>query len=205
MSDDWQIDADLLERWRGGDLDAGEQLFARHGDAAIRFFRNKVDDEVQDLIQDTFLRLVEGRERIEEGRSFRAYLLGIARRVLLEHLRERSGVRELDASVDSVVAVITGPSTIAARRLEERLLLEGLRTIPIEDQIVLELYYWEKLKAPELATVMGVPPSTMRSRIQRARDRLRKVIDALSEAPELLASTVGDLDGWAERIRGQLD
>ena len=142
--------------------------------------------------------MLEARDRIADGRAFRSYLLGIAHRVLLEHLRE------IDLSVDSVAALVTGPSTIAARRLEQRLLLEALRRLPIAQQVVLELYYWERIKANELAEIMGVSHSGMRNRIQRARDRLRSILTELSEHPELVASTIADLDDWAAQIRVEI-
>lgn len=44
-------DVELLEAWRGGDRRAGEQLFERHFDAVSRFFRNKLEFGVDDLIQ----------------------------------------------------------------------------------------------------------------------------------------------------------
>jgi DNA-directed RNA polymerase specialized sigma24 family protein len=54
-------DIELLEAWRGGDRRAGEQLFERHYAAVARFFRNKLEFGVDDLIQRTFLACVEGR------------------------------------------------------------------------------------------------------------------------------------------------
>jgi RNA polymerase sigma factor (sigma-70 family) len=201
VSEDWELDLTLLERWRNNDLRGGRALFERHSDAVIRFFRNKFDSEYPDLVQETFVRLVESRDRIQDGQAFRAYVLGIARRVLLEHLRELPRQRAFDPAVDSVAALLPGPSTIAARRRELRLLLEGLRRIPLEHQIVLELFYWEKMKATELAVTMGVSPSTMRGRLHRARASLRRALAELAEAPELIESTTARLDDWAEQVR----
>ena len=202
---DWTIDVDLLERWRGGDSRAGEQLFARHGDAVIRFFRNKIQDrgDAQDLIQDTFLRLVEARERIRDGQAFRGYVLGVARNVLLEHLRARPGRRELDPSVDSIAARLPGPSSILARRAEHQLLLEALRRISIDEQILLELVYWEQLNAKALGVMMDVNHSTMRSRIQHARDSLRQAMAELAESAALADSADADIDAWADQIRAE--
>lgn len=204
MSGDWEIDADLLARWRGGDLQAGEQLFARHADAVICFFRNKVSADAEDLIQETFARLVAARDRIRDGRLVRAYVLGIARRVLLEHLRKLPRQREFDPEVESIVALIPGASTIAAKRLEHRLVLEGLRRIPIEHQIILELTYWENMKANEIGAMLGVNHSTMRSRLDKARQLLEQAIAELADSPERLGSTLGELDDWATQIRAEL-
>lgn len=204
---DWEIDVELLERWRNDDLGAGQELFARHGDTVIRFFRNKVRSEVQDLVQETFMRIVAARDRIADGQAFRAYVIGVARRVLFEHLRtlERARRRErkLDFGVESIAALIPGPSTIAARRREQRLLLEGLRRIPIKHQILLELIYWEKLSAREIADILGVPHSTVRGRVKRARELLREAMAEIADSPALLESTTARLDDWADEVRLQ--
>jgi RNA polymerase sigma factor (sigma-70 family) len=201
MSEDWQVDAELLERWCAGDNDAGHQIYLRHGDAVIRFFRNKVRDEAEDLVQTTFMRLAAAKQRIEHGTTLRAYILGIAHRVLLEHLRKLEKGRAVDLEHDAMAAVIPGPSTIFARKIETRILLEGLRRIPIQQQIILELYYWEGLKANKIAEIMGINHSTMRGRVQRARDLLEKTIAELAEAPDNIASTLADLEKWAAEVR----
>ena len=75
-------DAELLEQWRAGDRKAGEALFDRHFDAVARFFRNKVDRGIDDLIQRTFLACVESRDRFRGDSSFRTYAFAVGRHVL---------------------------------------------------------------------------------------------------------------------------
>ena len=79
MSDD----LDLLEAWRAGDKEAAGTLLRRHFSRVFQFFRSKLDDHVDDLTQRTFMACVEARERLRPEVSFRAYLLGIARKQLL--------------------------------------------------------------------------------------------------------------------------
>jgi RNA polymerase sigma-70 factor (ECF subfamily) len=203
---DWQLDAELLEAWRRGDNDAGEQLYDRHVGAVARFFQNKVPDQVEELMQQTFLALVESRDRIRAGVTFRAYLLAIARYKLLDHLASKTSgkARVVDLEADSMVDLAPGPSTLMARKREQRLLLEGLRRIPVEHQIALELFYWEGLNAAEIAEVFGISHSAMRSRLSKARALLEQAMAALADSPELLTSTVAGLDAWAAGIREQL-
>ncbi len=99
------------------------------------------------------------------------------------------------------LALLPGPSSIAARKVEQRLLIEGLRRLAVEHQIVLELYYWEGIRATELAALLEISASTMRSRLARARELLREQIAELAPTQELIVSTVGDLEGWAEQVR----
>src|SRR3977135_4364515 len=96
-------DGQLLEQWRAGDTVSGEVLFERYYDMVERFFLNKVASGVQDLVQETFMRCVESRERIRDNDRFRMYMFAIAYNVLTGHLRDRyRGARALDLSEISI-------------------------------------------------------------------------------------------------------
>lgn len=200
MDEDWQRDATLLDAWRAGDARAGRQLFERHADAVARFFENKVRVGSEDLIQVTFLRMVEGRARIREGVVFRAFILGVARNVMREHLRSMARGRSVDPEVESMSSLAPGPSTMVGRTREQRLLLEGLRRLPIDHQTALELYYWEELDARQISGIMGVSHSAMRSRLVTARERLREAMAEIAESRALLESTLGGLERWAAEV-----
>lgn len=193
-------DRELLRAWCASDQRAGARLFERHASSVAFFFRNKLTIGVEDLVQQTFLGLIEGRERIQAGASVRAYLLGIAHNLLLKHLRTLARTPSFDPEVSSVAELDPGPSTLLGRKYEHRLLLEGLRKLPIEQQVALELYYCEEMNAAEIAAVVGISHSAMRSRLVKARSLLRDAIAGPSAAHR--ESTLADLDGWAANIRG---
>lgn len=208
--DDATSDAELLQRWRDDDDQAGEALFARYYDPLERFFMNKVSSGISDLIQDTFRKCLHARERLAKPDRFRSYLFSIAYNTLRTHLRtqHRHGEHidfdhDFDHDFDKVAihALAPGPSSVLVARREQRLLLEGLRRIPMSCQAILELRYWEDLSGAEIAAFLGVETNTARSRLQRARDRLKQALEALAGSPEVLASTLSDLDGWARSCR----
>jgi RNA polymerase sigma-70 factor (ECF subfamily) len=198
-------DAALLEAWRAGDTQAGEALFVRHYDTLARFFRNKVSaDQVADLIQETLTTLVESRDRIADSSRFRAYMLCIAYRVFCKHLRGSYRADAVRLEELSVAELGTTPSSLIARAQEQRLLLEGLRALPVNYQVVLELYYWEELNTVEIAEVLGVPSGTVRTRLQRARDALEAELARLARSRELLDSTLTRLEQWAASCKQEL-
>jgi RNA polymerase sigma-70 factor (ECF subfamily) len=199
-------DNDLLEGWRGGDTASGETLFERYYDTLERFFRNKVSNALPDLVQETFTRCVESRLRIKE--DFRLYVFGIAYHVLIEHFRKRKrDGHPLDVEDSSVQDLDPkpGPCTLAAKERADRMLLEGLRSIPVSDQVILELYFWEDLTADEIACVLSIPFGTARGRLKRARNKLGAVMHRLSESPQDLKSTVARLEDWARECLKHLD
>jgi RNA polymerase sigma-70 factor (ECF subfamily) len=206
MSAEWERDHALLIAWRAGDTRAGEQLYERHCDSVFRVFQNKLGLEAEDLVQQTFLALVRSRDAIREGTTMRAYLLKVARNVLIDHLRKRGrgphAEQILDFEQVSIAALDPGASTIVARHREQQLLLAALRTIPIEHQLALELHYWEGLDAAEIAEIVGISHSAMRSRMAKARKLLREQLERLAESPDQLHSTLDGLEQWARGIRG---
>ena len=98
-------DVELLDGWRAGDNNAGDELVSRHWKSVSRFFRSR-------------------RERGE-------------------------------------------------------LVREGFARIPLDDQIALELAYLESMSTREIAGVLEIPENTVRSRLSRARDKLRAVLAEL--------------------------
>jgi RNA polymerase sigma-70 factor (ECF subfamily) len=199
-------DGALLERWRAGDAAGGEALFEKYYPMVERFFLNKVTSGVADLVQETFIRCVESREKIRDDGRFRSYLFAIAYNVLSAHLRERyRGGGVLDTSAVSVCDLAPGPGTLVARRREHRLLIEALRNIPIDEQVLLELHYWEQLTTEQMAEALAIPVGTVRGRLQRARARLEEAMRHLAESPRDLTSTLERLDEWAAECRQRLD
>lgn len=203
---DWQ----LLVAWREGDDRSGSRLVRRYLPPLTRFFHNKVrnPEDAAELITETMLACTKGRERLEDPQAFRRYLFAIAMNKLREHhrvmakrRRERDDFQDIcvgdrgDRSLGSLIAL----------REETRLLVRGLRRIPLRYQIVLELNYFEGLGGPEIAMLLGVPEPTVYTRLRRGRRRLQVEVEQLAESSDLAASTVRGLDTWVGQIRAQID
>ncbi|MEX1362996.1 MAG: sigma-70 family RNA polymerase sigma factor [Nannocystaceae bacterium] len=204
--DDERSDLLLLEAWRAGDEAAGRTLFARYFESVYRFFRNKVDEVAEDLTQQTFMGLVQGKDRFRGEASFRTYVFMIARKRLYSYLRKtQRSDGEVQWGHSSVADLgLASPSLAVARHQEQRLLLLGLRQLPVEMQVALELFYWEELTVTEIADVLETPVGTVKSRLQRARARLDGVIEQLAGSDALLRSTMDNFALWAKELRGQL-
>lgn len=193
-------DVDLIAAWTAGDQHAVEELFERYFESIDRFFRNKSID-ADDLVQKTFFACMKGLKRFRGDSRFRTYLFAIAHNVLREHFRSRK--REsarLEFTEVSAQDLGPGPSTMVRARREQQLLLESLRQIPLDYQVVLELYYWEELSGAAIAEIVGLPENTVRSRIRKGKQLLEKKMKALANNPEELSSTLEDLEQWARSI-----
>lgn len=208
-------DGELLQAWGTGDRAAGEELLARHFEAVVRFFQNKIDRDHDDLIQKTFLGCLESRDRFRGDGSFRAFLFGVAKNVLGKHLRQRyrepgsldavDSVDAFDMAHVSVAELGDTPSLLVAVDQQQERMLHALRRIPLDHQIVLELCYWEGMTAAEVGEMLGVPLGTAKTRLRRAKQLLAAEISDLEAGVTGAEPTETRLDTWARGIRRRLE
>ena len=192
-------DLNLLSAWQDGDQAAGQELFLRHFDRLLQFFWNKVPCGAEDLVQETLLACHVSRSRIEV--PFSVYLYAVARRRLLAHWEKAYRTqRRIEPLVTSAAEVAKSPTTLIVEKEETRLLLRALRDLPVDHQLLLELFYWENLSGRELAVVLEIPEGTVRTRLRRARAMLEEAITRLADSPRLAETTSANLDTWANQV-----
>jgi RNA polymerase sigma-70 factor (ECF subfamily) len=199
-------DLSLLDQWCAGDNAAGNALFKRHFSSVARFFANKVDGELDDLVQDTFLACVRQRDRFRRQSTFRTYLFAIARHVLYDHWGKASRrAAAVDFEDVSIASLSTSAGSRLARQDDRAWLLEALRQLPVAQQLLLELHYWEELDRDQLAEVFEIDPATTRSRLFRAREVLRERLAAISERVQPRGTEAESFDVWARSLRPLAD
>jgi len=186
----------LLQRWHDGDAAASNVLVDRHIEAITRFFKLKGIDEVNDLVNDTFLACRESKTAAHAITSFRAWLFGTARNLLLARWRKRPA---FDPTTSSIAQLGPTASSVLIVAENHQRLVHALWRIPLDDQIVIELYYWDGLTTPELATVLGVAEPTARRHLQRAREAVRL---CFADAPG--GGRDGSIEDWRAAIRPQI-
>jgi len=200
-------DSELDVQWRSGSRDSGSELVRRHFDRLYRFFSATVPGQADDLVQETFLAFLHRPDPSKGPTDVRCFLMGIARNKVLMHWRShgRRRDRPVDFELDAVDELAESQTQVRARTEEQRVLLRSLRGIPLEMQILLQLYYWEGMKARELAGFFDTTELTIRHRLRRAKELLARRIAEVSEDPDARRTTVDDLDRWVERVRAEAD
>lgn len=121
--------------------------------------------EAEDVVQDTFLRLWEKAPIFENPAHERAWLLKVAVNGCKSRLRA-PWRRRTAPLLDSYPAADP----------EEQALMEVIQSLPPKDRTVLHLYYYEGYQTAEIAAMTGWREGTVRSRLARARDRLRDLL-----------------------------
>jgi RNA polymerase sigma-70 factor, ECF subfamily len=155
-------------------------------------------DSVDDLVQETWLRVLE-RGRSYDGHSrFEPWLFAIARNLTIDHLRQRR-IFSLDSSDNasdshashspeqdrrplSLASHDPSPFELAARTEDAQRLAHTLETLEPIYREALVLRFQEELSLQEIATVVGVPLTTVSSRIYRGLAALRAQLEGAEHA-----------------------
>jgi len=196
-------DLAMLDRWRAGDVAAGNALFHRHFESVYRFFERKTDGDIDDLVQETFLACVRGVGAFRRQSSFRTYLFAIARHTLFGYWRRRATVGvALDFEEISVASLSTTAGTRLAQHQERAALLEALRALPLEQQLLLEMFYWQELDRDQLAEVYEVAQATIGTRLFRARKALQERLGAALSDELRPPEGFEGFDAWAVSLQG---
>jgi len=182
-----RLDADtsLVERCLAGEQAAWEDLVKTHTRRVYSIcyrFTNR-DSEAQDLTQDVFVRVFKslGTFRAGEG-SFTVWLARLTRNLLVDHYRRTKQDRVTDAIEDQLV-VLEEKTALGARtdgllagREAGELLQAGLQKLSPELREAVILRDLEELEYREIASVLNVPEGTVKSRLNRGRAELARIL-----------------------------
>jgi RNA polymerase sigma factor (sigma-70 family) len=156
-------------------------LFDRHAPHIHRYLARRAGRQVaDDLVAETFLTAFAKRDRYDLGYSdARPWLYGIATNLVGQHHRDEArqyrimqravAEPEVPDHADRVAAGVTAQSTRA-------LLEAALAALPAGDRDVLLLIAWEQLTYQEVSRALAIPAGTVRSRLHRARTKVRQVL-----------------------------
>jgi len=180
-------DAAIIER-SACDPEAFAILYDRHAATLHRYVARRLGEDVaEDIVADTFLSAFRKRDRFDPGVSSdaRPWLFGIAANLIEKHTR--SEVRMLRAyartGADPVLTQQVTTTDEALGRVDfaaaQRDLARALAALAKGDREVLLLIAWADLSYAEVAAALGIPVGTVRSRLNRARTRIRAALGAV--------------------------
>ena len=163
-------DEQLMLDFQQGSREAFSELFERYRDLVFGFFRRRLDpsERAEELAQETFLAVIQASQRYEPRSAFRAYLFGIAFKLMAADRRKHpTDSNESRASQE--------PS--ACEGVDEGLWVrQALGRLDDQDREILLLREYEQLSYADIARLLRLPINTVRSRLFRARMALKDAL-----------------------------
>ena len=168
-----ETDDHVKDRSLAGDPAAFIELFRRHGPAVHAYLARRAGrQEADDLLSDVWLRAFKGRTSLL-GSNALPWLYGIARNVLFAHWRQSRTTPITLGLLDSI-----DPWPAADNRVDAIAQRESIRRVLAmlheDEREVLLLVVWEQLTPAEVASMLGLPQGTARSRLHRALSTFRR-------------------------------
>jgi RNA polymerase sigma-70 factor (ECF subfamily) len=178
-STDDALDAALLARWQGGDDRAATELVHRHAPALARFVASLGERaDVDELVQDTFVRAFQAISSFRGESSLRTWLFTIARRLVLDRRRSAARRRAREVDVEADVAVEhTALDAVVADETQARLRSAVERLTPMQRE-VFTLRVAEGLSYKEIAAVAGTTEGAARVHYHNALRAVKEYLDA---------------------------
>ncbi len=183
------MDADrgLVSAAAGGSREAFDELVLRYQGQVVNLVRAMTarDGDSEDLAQEAFIRAWRAIRQFRSDSTFRTWLFGIAINVVRTHRGKRARLRDLfrsSATGEAPSAMLERASVddgVEAPLAMRQVIDHALATLPDDMREALVLRDVQGLEYGEIAHALGIPIGTVESRIFRARQRLRPLLDTL--------------------------
>lgn len=178
-------DTHLAERLRSGEIAAVGEAYDRYHERVRSFARRLVGDEAasEDLVQEVFVTLPTAVRRFRGEASVKTFLLSIAvnhsRHFVRAAARRRKGMQYLveSSALEGQTREDSDPESLARRKQLAETLQRALDELPLDQRVAFVLCEVEERPSPEVATIVGAPEATVRTRLFHARRKLRSYLE----------------------------
>ena len=188
-----QSDEQLMGLLCGGEDKAFAELVRRYQNDVFRFCLHylKNTESALEKAQETYLRIYAAKDRFDQDRVFKPWMLCIARNLCLNEIKRKKAVqmetleayasaaREEDGELSLEAADNPSEALLADER--RKALLDAMKVLNDEARELIMMRYFEQLSAREIADVVETTEGAVRTRLHRALNQLREVCEARRE------------------------
>jgi len=176
------MDSDWLKQCRDGDSLAVEKMVHTFQNDVYRLALSILDnsDEAEDSTQETFIAALRALDTFREGAAFKTWLFRIAINVCCSRLRRRKNrlrVQQILHSLFPLREIHELPESTIMKNEADAGLWYAICTLDDKHRIPVVLHYYHTLPIAEIAALLNVPPGTVHSRLNHARNKLRTLLE----------------------------
>ena len=180
MTKRW-TDADIARKCRQNDAQAWRVLIGQHGSSVYRLAVRMLQKgwEADDATQETFLRVHRSINTFDPTRPLRPWILRIAYNVCLRRLGKAK--KDMQANDPTELNRFenkheSDPEKVVSQAEQGELIVAALDKIAAQDRALLIMHYREELSLAEVAQATGISVNTIKTRMHRARNLLRRIL-----------------------------
>ena len=132
-------------------------------------------EAARDVVQETWIGAIHGLRGLRHPAQFPAWIYGIATRKCADAIRANTRRRRLDAQAAAAGSSRPVENLTSEQQID---LATAIRGLPPIHRAAVHLFYREELSVDEIASVLGIPAGTVKSRLHHARDALKRQLNA---------------------------
>ena len=172
-----ELDVALVERARGGDRRAFDELVRRHQRGLWRLVRRYLrnDADAADVVQQAFVRAYRALDRFRGEASVRTWLYRIGINLALNHVRDHAREQPAEIAPDALTVAASAPGALLAAE-RDGLLRAAVAELPPKQRLVLELRVFDDLPFREVAALAECTENAAKVSFHHAVKRLRQVL-----------------------------
>lgn len=178
---------ELIHRAQRGDTDAFADLLALHERFVYNLALRTIGDptEAEDVAQEAFVRAWQALPNFRGGSALRTWLYRIVVNLCFDRIpRLRRELTDGDFSeLPETARLELNPACCAELRERRALLHREIERLPKSQRLLIVLRYQEELSYEEIASLLGLPPGTVKTGLFRAKERLRQALSVYQEEP----------------------
>ncbi len=186
------VDVELVRRTKTGDIGAFEELFNRYHKRVYNIVARLIGDEndAADLTQDVFVRVFNSINGLRVEEAFFTWLRAVTTNICRDFLRRKPPrMDSLDATVQlrdgeaekPLPDPQAGPEKLFLDEDRERTVRKAISSLSYDYRIVVIMHHLEGMDVKDIAKLLGTPIGTIKSRLARARDELRRKLGPFVE------------------------
>jgi RNA polymerase sigma-70 factor (ECF subfamily) len=182
------VETRLAKLSRGGDRRAFAELVELYKDKIYHLGYRMLNQrqEAEDIVQETFLRVYSNLDRYDENQKFSTWIYRIATNLCIDRLRKRKASFSLDAEMSDgegtdwhamLASNEPGPESEIILSETQHHIRDAIETLPDKYKTIVILRYLHDLSLQEISDVLNMPVTTVKTRVHRGREFLRKKLE----------------------------
>jgi RNA polymerase sigma-70 factor (ECF subfamily) len=175
---EYDDDLKLIQSMAAGNVSALDELYAKHGSAILGFLIARLSERqlAEEILQDVMLAAWKYAASFRAESSVRTWLLTIARNRAINARRRSTPTLVSFGDTYDPPSLDTGPVEQMERESERTVVRHALDKLPDTHREILVLVFYQQLTGPEIAEVLDISIGTVKSRLHRAKESLRRVL-----------------------------
>lgn len=169
-------DYELIRKAKKGDLEAADAIVKKYYSDIFNYCRYHSFDThtAEDLTQDTFMSFFGSLEKYHHKGKLLNYLYTVAKNKCADEMSKK---RHTEVAIEYVADFLPAAEYNMDKALEEELLDEAIRSLPVEQREAIELFYFAEKKQEEIAKICGIGVPLVKYRLRKGKKSIRNYME----------------------------